>query len=293
MRRVVIVDISAFAHAAWHGYPESTGADGQCYRVLHGVLSKLHRLERDYAWDSLLAALDPEGGSLYRKSIYPAYKANRPAPEPDFTRQRAHIDEMLREFGIPIAKVHGVESDDVIGTIARREANAGALVMVVTPDKDMAQLVQEGIGMLRPLRMTAPGDPAFEYLTEQGVFDRYGVWPNQIPDWLALIGDTVDNIPGVDKVGPKTAARWLQKYGDMETLLTRSEELSGVAAKNLRDARALLPMVKMLTTIQHDVEVGSLEELASGSQTTHERSEQARMRWGMPDWMGRWMPPSE
>ncbi len=282
--RVALVDISAFAHAAWHGYPESPGADGKCYRVLHGIASKLHRLRREYEWERIIAVLDPPGGSLYRKSIFPDYKAHRPPEDPDFARQKAMISGMLWDFGIRAAMMDGVESDDLIGSIAKLEEKAGNWVMVVSPDKDMAQLVSEKIWLIHPIRGERGIANPFESLDRHGIQRKYGVWPEQVSDWLALIGDASDNIPGVEKVGAKTAAKWLEKYGDLYTLLTRSAEISGVAGKNLQLSKEILPTIHKLTTIQTELEIP--EEMRRSGVLQEERVRECQRRFGMPHWMG-------
>lgn len=282
--RVALVDVSALAHAAWHGYPERLGPDGQCYRVLHGVLSKLHRLHRSYEWERMVAVMDPPGGSLFRKSIFPDYKAHRPPEDADFARQRALLDRTFAEFGIRSAMLWGVESDDLIGSLAKKESDDGNWVMIVSPDKDFAQLVSESVWLVQPSRGEKALSTPFETLDRYGILERYGIWPEQVADWLALIGDVSDNIPGVEKVGPKTAAKWLEKYGDLHTLLTRAEEIGGVAGENLRQAREILPTIQKLTRIQIDLEIPA--EMRSKANFCEKRAAEAQKAFGMPSWMG-------
>lgn len=284
-KRVVLVDTNAFIHAAWHAYPSALGPDGLCYRVIHGMISKLHRLERFCAWDLMIAVLDPNEGSLYRKTLFPAYKANRPALDPDFTRQKDHVEKALRAFGVNVWREPGVESDDLLGSMAKREAAKGSFVMIVTPDKDLSQMVAENISILRPIKGEESIKVPFDYMDKDGVKNKYGVWPHQIADWLALQGDASDNIPGVDKVGAKTAAKWLEQYGDLETLMAYAHEIKGVAAKNLHDMRDMMPVVKLLTTIQVDLEIDDSHFL--NGVTIEENILEAQKLYGMPDWMGR------
>lgn len=285
MKRVLLIDANALVHAAWHGYPERLGPDQRCYRVVHGFLSKLHRLERDYEWDKWLAVFDPEGGSLYRKALYPDYKANRPEMDPDLRRQKEELEQALERFGVPKLKVHGVETDDVIGSIATKEAASGNLVAIMSPDKDMGQLVTERIGLLRPIKGEAGIQTPFDYLDEQGVRARYGVWPKQMADWLALIGDSADNIPGVDKVGPKTAAKLLEEHGDLRTLLTRADQIRGVVGENLRNSKSVLLLAQKLTTIQVDLDVPDWTSPTVDEVTLRQEQE----RFGLPSWMGAFM----
>lgn len=283
-KRVVLVDTNAFIHAAWHGYPERLGEDGKCYRVIHGMISKLHRLERDFQWDMMVAVLDPEEGSLYRKALFPGYKAHRPEEDIDFSRQKSLAESALRDFGVNVWREAGVESDDLLGTLARKEAEAGSLVMIVSPDKDLAQMVNPSIGLLRPNKGEMSIQTPFDYLDAHGVKAKYGVWPHQVADWLALLGDASDNIPGVDKVGPKTAAKWLEAYGDLETLMACSHEIKGAAGQNLREAREILPLLKKLTTIQTELEIDPASYL--NGKADDERRTSAQRRFGMAPWMG-------
>ena len=284
-KRHVYVDGNALAHAAWHGYPERLGPDGLSYRALHGFLSKLHRMDRDYEWDELLVVFDPPEGSLYRKGLFADYKAHRPEPDPDLVRQLRLIEQALPELGVATLKVPGVESDDVLGTLAKRSAAQGCLVMVVTPDKDMAQLVDDHIGILRPLRGQTAIDMPFDYVNHEGVVAKYGVAPNQIADWLALIGDVSDNIPGVDGVGPKRATALIEKYGDARTLMTRAHEVAGKVGESLRASRELIETVVRLTTIQIDL------DHSPWVPTPARCTEESRSAWakqaGLPHWMGR------
>ena len=283
-KRVVLVDGNAIVHAAWHGYPERLGNDGLSYRALHGFLSKMHRLDRDYQWDELLVIFDPIEGSIYRKALFSGYKAHRPETDPDLRRQLLLVEQALSQLGFSTLKAAGVESDDVIGTLAKLHAGKGSLVMILTPDKDMAQLVDERVGLLRPLRGEAGIETAYNYMNEAGVFSTFGVNPVQIADWLALIGDTSDNIPGVRGVGPKKAAKLLETYGDARTTLTNAEKISGAVGLALLESRSVMETVIKLTTIQVDL------DHTEWSVHHASWSEDALNRWGLlagfPSWMG-------
>lgn len=283
--RYVLVDGNAMVHAAWHGYPERLGSDGLSYRALHGFLSKIHRMDRDYQWDELLVVFDPPEGSLFRKSIFSGYKAHRPEQDPDLRRQLLLTEQVIRELGFSTLKVPGVESDDAIGTLARRAAARGMMVMIVTPDKDMAQLVTDKVGLLRPLRGAEAIEVPFDYMGHEGVVDKFGVEPAQIAGWLALIGDISDNIPGVRGIGPKTAAKLLAQYGDVRTVLTNADSIPGKLGEALRESRAAMETVLSLTTIQ--TELAHLDwDIKKGSW-----SEERLGHWGalanFPQWMGR------
>lgn len=285
-KRYVLVDGNAMVHAAWHGYPEQLGSDGLSYRALHGFLSKMHRMDRDYQWDELLVVFDPPDGSLFRKSIFPGYKAHRPEQDPDLKRQLALVERVIRELGFSTLKVPGVESDDAIGTLAKIAAAEGMMVMIVTPDKDMAQLVDDQVGLLRPLRGAEAIEVPFDYMGHQGVVDKFGVEPRQIADWLALIGDVSDNIPGVKGVGPKTASKLIAQYGDIRTVMTNADAIPGKVGEALRESRGAIETVLSLTTIQ--TELAHMEwDIQVGTWT-----EERLSHWGalanFPHWMGRY-----
>ena len=284
MKRYVLVDGNAMVHAAWHGYPEQLGPDGLSYRALHGFLSKMHRMDRDYAWDELLVVFDPIEGSLYRKSLFPDYKAHRPEQDADLKRQLLLIERAIQELGFSTLKVPGVESDDAIGTLAKIAAAQGKMVMIVTPDKDMSQLVDDNIGLLRPLRgQEALGVP-FDYMGHEGVIAKFGVEPRQIADWLALIGVVSDNIPGVKGVGPKTAAKLIAQFGDIRTVMTNADAIPGKLGVSLRESRSAMETVLMLTTIQTELDHTQWDiRHGAWSEENHERWSQMA---AFPYWMG-------
>jgi DNA polymerase I len=276
-KKILLVDTSAFAHASWHGSQPYMDSRGLCCRVARGVVRRLHGVREHFEWDLIVNVMDAEGGSLYRKGLYADYKANRPENDPDFTRQKRELAGWLRALGLnPVAKA-GFEADDLLGTIAQREAEAGNFVGIVSPDKDLSQMVSERIFLLRPVKDDI-GRNIFETYAPQDVFERFGVWPEQVADWLALQGDSSDNIPGVDKVGPKTATRWLQAHQSLEQIMAAADNekaFPGVSGKNLRDAVAMLPTIKLLTTILRDVPI-ERHEWSSGKSSFAEADRAAR-----------------
>lgn len=283
-KRFVLVDGNALLHAAWHGYPERIGSDGLSYRGVHGFLSKVHRMDKDYEWDELLVVFDPIEGSLYRKSLFSGYKAHRPDSDPDLVRQLELMPRILNDFGIQTLTVPGVESDDVIGTLAKKRAANGEMVMIVTPDKDMAQLVTETVGLLRPLRGAAAIEVPFDYMGPDGVYAKFGVRPAQVADWLALIGDVSDNIPGVKGVGPKTATKLIEKFGDVRTIVTNAGSIKGSIGEALKEFHATVDVVLKLTTIQTDLDVS--DWVVSLSQDSSQSMIQWRETAAFPAWMG-------
>jgi DNA polymerase-1 len=283
-KRFVLVDGNALLHAAWHGYPERIGSDGLSYRGVQGFLSKIHRMDRDYEWDELLVVFDPVEGSLYRKNLFAGYKAHRPESDPDLVRQLELMPRILNDFGFKTLTVPGVESDDVIGTLAKKRAGMGELVMIVTPDKDMAQLVNEEVGLLRPLRGSAAMEVPFDYIGPDGVYEKFGVRPSQVADWLALIGDVSDNIPGVKGVGPKTATKLIEKYGDVRTVVTNAGSIKGNIGEALKEFQATVDVVLKLTTIQTDLDVS--DWVISSSEGSSVCAQQWREIASFPNWMG-------
>lgn len=238
---LVLVDGSSYLFRAYHALPPLTAPDGFPTGAMHGVLNMLDKLRKDYAPTHMAVVFDAPG-KTFREERYPAYKAHRP-PMPDELRcQIAPLHELVRAQGYPLLLVEGVEADDVIGTLASRYAGP---VVVSTGDKDMAQLVDARVRLVN----TMTG----ETLDEAGVLAKFGVPPARIRDYLALMGDSVDNVPGVDKVGPKTAAKWLQEYGSLANIMTHAADFKGKIGDNLRAALAHLPLSYELVTIRCDV----------------------------------------
>jgi DNA polymerase-1 len=240
------VDGSSYLFRDYHALPDLTTSDGLPTGAVRGVISMLRKLANDYAGSPIAVVFDASGRT-FRDDIYPQYKANR-APMPDDLRaQIAPIHDMIRAMGLPLLMVPGVEADDVIGTLAREATERERRTIVSTSDKDMAQLVSDHVTLVNTMTGTT--------LDRAGVHEKFGVHPEQIVDYLALMGDSVDNIPGVAKVGPKTAAKWLAEYHTLDTVIARADEVKGKVGENLRDALGHLPMSRELATIRCDVEL--------------------------------------
>ena len=284
-RRVLLVDVSAFAHAAWHGTQPYFDNKGQCCRVARGVISRMHELRQNFEWDLIVSVMDPEGGSLYRLGLYPDYKANRPESDPDFTRQKRDLSRHLKALGLnPVVKP-GYEADDLLGAIAVKEAAMGSLVAIVSPDKDILQLVSDSISVIRPTK-DENKNRIHEHYVPQDVFNRLGVWPEQVADWLALQGDTSDNIPGVDLVGPTVATSWLQEHGSLENIMANADKFKGKRGDNLRSMLPMLPTIRMLTTVLLDVPIEQ-HEWSSGKSTyaaAQRTAEELILRDDHADW---------
>lgn len=244
MKMLLLVDGSSYLYRAFHALPDLRNRHNEPTGAIYGVLNMLRRLHKEYHPDYSACVFDAKG-KTFRDEIYPQYKAHRPPMPDDLSRQIAFLHECIRAMGWPLLMEEGVEADDVIGTLARLAANEQVQCIISTGDKDIAQLVGPGIQLVNTMNN--------ERLDESGVLDKFGVTPAQIIDFLALVGDSVDNIPGVEKVGPKTAAKWLKKYGTLDNLIAHADEISGVVGQNLRKSLPWLETSRKLLAIKCDV----------------------------------------
>jgi DNA polymerase-1 len=207
----------------------------------------LRRLRREYA-DAHVAVVFDAPGKTFRDELFEDYKAHRPPMPDDLRAQIDPLLTMVEALGLPLLRESGVEADDVIGTLAREAAERGEQVLISTGDKDMAQLVNERITLVNTMTDT--------HLDSAGVEDKFGIPPERIIDYLALVGDKSDNIPGVPKVGPKTAVKWLQAYGDLDSLMEKAEEIKGKVGESLRENLEQLHLSRELATIRVDLDLG-------------------------------------
>jgi DNA polymerase-1 len=238
---LILVDGSSYLFRAFHALPPLTNSKGEATGAIHGVLNMLDKLRKDYEPEHMAVIFDASG-KTFRDELYPAYKANRP-PMPDELRQQIQpLLDMVKALGYPQLIVEGVEADDVIGTLSKEYAGK---VIISTSDKDMAQLVDERVHLINTMSNT--------YMDRAGVIEKFGVPPERIRDYLTLVGDTVDNVPGVDKVGPKTAVKWLQEYDSLDNIIQHASEFGGKVGENLRAAIPHLPLSYQLVTIKCDV----------------------------------------
>ncbi|MBI3545084.1 MAG: DNA polymerase I [Gammaproteobacteria bacterium] len=245
-RPLVLVDGSSYLYRAFHAMPALTNSHGVPTGAVYGVINMMRRLLADYEPEHIAVVFDAPG-KTFRDEIYTEYKANRSAMPDELAAQIEPIHDIIRAMGLPLIQVQGVEADDVIGTLARAAAKAGRETVISTGDKDMAQLVDEHVRLVDTMK-----DVEYD---RAGVLEKFGIPPERIIDYLALVGDTSDNIPGVPGVGPKTAVKWLQQYGSLDEVVARAAEISGKVGENLRGALALLPMARQLATIKCDVEL--------------------------------------
>ncbi len=245
-KTLLLVDGSSYLYRAFHALPDLRNAAGEPTNAMKGVLAMLRRLQKDYAADYIACVFDAKG-KTFRDDLYPDYKAHRPPMPDDLAQQIAPLHDMIRADGWPLVVIEGVEADDVIGTLVRHATARGVRSIVSTGDKDMAQLVDDHVTLVNTM--------SEETLDASGVAAKFGVPPARIVDYLTLVGDSVDNVPGVAKCGPKTAAKWLGEYGTLDALLARADEVKGTVGENLRSARDWLPQARVLVTIKTDVEL--------------------------------------
>ena len=243
-KRLLLVDAPSYFYRAFHALPEFRSPSGEPTGAILGVVNMLRKLKQDFPSDYIAAVLDPKG-KTFRDDIYPEYKATRQAmPEP-LAVQIEPMIETIRALGWPVVVVDGVEADDVIGTLVRHAQAHGWDSVISTGDKDLTQLVNDKVLWVN----TMSGDR----LDPAGVKGKFGVPPELIVDYLALIGDAVDNVPGVDKVGPKTACKLIEQYGSLEGVMAHADEIKGVVGENLRRVKDWLPTGRQLLTVKTDV----------------------------------------
>jgi DNA polymerase-1 len=244
---LILVDGSSFLYRAYHALPPLSNSKGEPTGAVFGVANMLRKLLETYAATQHFAVVFDAPGKTFRNDAYEHYKAHRPPMPDDLRAQCEPLHALIRAMGMPLLMETGVEADDVIGTLARRAEAQGYHVVISTGDKDMAQLVNESILLENTMSNTR--------MDRQGVIDKFGVTPEQIIDYLTLVGDTSDNIPGVPNVGPKTAAKWLQSYGSLDNLTAHAGEIPGKVGENLRATLEQIPLSRLLATIHCDVEL--------------------------------------
>ncbi len=253
-KKLVLVDGSSYLFRAYHARGVNLSSpDGRPTHVIYLVLNMLNKLVQDEQPDLIAVVFDAKG-KTFRNDIYPEYKANRPPMPDDLREQIEPLHELIKARGLPLVCVGGVEADDIIGTMSREATEKGYRVLISTGDKDMAQLVNANVSLINTMNN--------HFMDEAGVVDKFQVRPDQIIDYLALMGDTSDNIPGVPKVGPKTAVKWIAEYGDMNSVIAHADEIKGKVGENLRDSLGFLPMSYELATIKLDCDTGiEIDEL--------------------------------
>jgi DNA polymerase-1 len=256
-KTLLLVDGSSYLYRAFHALPDLRNRRGEPTSAIYGVLNMLRRLHSEYKADYSACVFDAKG-KTFREEQYPEYKANRPAMPEDLAVQIEPLHECIRALGWPLLIIEGVEADDVIGTLTVLAAREGIKSIVSTGDKDLAQLVNPQVTLINTM--------SNEKLDEQGVLAKFGVGPSRILEYLTLIGDSVDNVPGVDKVGPKTAVKLLTQYQTLDNLMAHANDVPGVVGENLRKSLDWLPQARQLLTVKCDVALPvSLDDLVPQS----------------------------
>jgi DNA polymerase-1 len=260
MKTLLLVDGSSYLYRAFHAMPDLRNSRNEPTGAIQGVLNMLRRLHKDYPSDYSACVFDAKG-KTFRDDIYPEYKANRASMPDDLRAQIEPLHEAIKAMGWPLIMEDGVEADDVIGALAKQAEREGVRTIISTGDKDITQLVNEHITVVNTMR------DAFrkvdDVLDIAGVERKFGLPPSLIIDYLILVGDTADNVPGVEKVGPKTAVKWLTQYSSLENIIANADHITGVVGENLRKALPWLPTARELITIRCDVGIQeNLNDLA-------------------------------
>ncbi|KIG08580.1 DNA polymerase I [Caballeronia concitans] len=261
-KTLLLVDGSSYLYRAYHAMPDLRGPDGGPTGALYGMVNMLRRLRREINAEYSACIFDAKG-KTFRDDWYADYKANRPSMPDDLSKQIEPIHVAVRALGWPLVMIEGVEADDVIGTLAVQAEKRGMKVIVSTGDKDLAQLVTDHVTLINTMTN--------ETLDRAGVVNKFGVPPERIVDYLSLIGDTVDNVPGVEKCGPKTALKWLTAYETLDGIVAHASEIKGAVGDNLRKALDFLPMARKLVTVHTECDLTS--QIASIDETLQSRPE--------------------
>lgn len=242
----ILVDGSSYLYRAFHALPPLTNSKGQPTGAAYGFVNMLKKLLADYPTDHAAVIFDPKG-KTFRDDLYKEYKANRPPMPQELSSQVQPIFDLVKAMGIPLVVVDGYEADDVIGTLAKQATEKGLHTLISTGDKDMAQLVNDQVTLINTMNN--------KVMDVAGVEEKFGIAPELIIDYLTLMGDSVDNIPGVPKVGPKTAVKWLKQYGSLDQIMQSADEFKGKVGEHLRNSLEHLPLSRQLATIHLDVEL--------------------------------------
>jgi len=271
-----LVDGSSYIYRAFHALPNLTNSRGEPTGALLGVANMLRRILNEDDPSHIAVVFDARGPT-FRHELYAPYKANRPPMPPELASQVEAILDFTRVLGLPILQVPGVEADDVIGTLSRMAEEQGMSCVISTGDKDLAQLVSDRTTLVNTMTDTR--------LDSAGVKEKFGILPQQVIDFLALTGDTSDNIPGVDKCGPKTAAKWLEQYGSLDRLMERASEVGGKVGENLRAALDILPLSRNLVTIRREVELDTTPRALVRQPSDQEALLAALRRYEFSSWL--------
>ncbi len=281
-QKLILVDGSSYLFRAYHTMQNPkltymTNSAKEPTGAIYGVINMLKRLQKDFPGDRIVVVFDAKG-KTFRNEMYPEYKANRPPMADDLRVQIEPIHDIVKAMGFPLLCVSGVEADDVIGTLARQASEMQIETVISTGDKDMAQLVDDHVSLINTMTETS--------MDRQGVIDKFGVPPESIIDYLTLIGDKVDNVPGVPKVGPKTAVKWLAQYETLENIIEQADEFKGKVGEYLRESLSQLPLSKELVTIKCDVELEVTPDQIKMNEIDNETLRENFSRFEFRTWLG-------
>jgi DNA polymerase-1 len=279
-KTLLLVDGSSYLYRAYHAMPDLRGPDGGPTGALYGMVNMMRRMRKEVTAEYSACVFDAKG-KTFRDAWYPEYKAHRASMPDDLARQIEPIHVAVRALGWPLLMVEGVEADDVIGTLATEAQAQGMKVIVSTGDKDLAQLVSDHVTLINTMTN--------ETLDRNAVIAKFGVPPERIVDYLSLIGDTVDNVPGVDKCGPKTALKWLAQYETLDGIVAHADQIKGAVGDNLRRALEFLPMARKLVTVERACDLnGHVESVEASLGTRDEALPELRdlfKRYGFKTWL--------
>jgi DNA polymerase-1 len=279
-KTLLLVDGSSYLYRAYHAMPDLRGPDSGPTGALYGIINMLRRMRKEVTAEYSACVFDAKG-KTFRDDWYPDYKANRPSMPEDLAQQIEPIHVAVRALGWPLLMIDGVEADDVIGTLSVAAEKRGMNVIVSTGDKDLAQLVTDHVTLINTMTN--------ETLDRAGVLAKFGVPPERIVDYLSLIGDTVDNVPGVEKCGPKTAVKWLTQYETLDGIVAHANEIKGAVGDNLRKALDFLPMARKLVTVDTACDMTphltSIEESLSTRPEARDELRDIFARHGFKTWL--------
>ncbi|RKR37489.1 DNA polymerase I [Paraburkholderia sp. BL17N1] len=279
-KTLLLVDGSSYLYRAYHAMPDLRSPDGNPTGALYGMINMLRRMRKEVTAEYSACVFDAKG-KTFRDDWYPDYKANRPSMPDDLSRQIEPIHVAVRALGWPLLMIEGVEADDVIGTLSTEAEKRGMNVIVSTGDKDLAQLVSDHVTLINTMTN--------ETLDRAGVLAKFGVPPERIVDYLSLIGDTVDNVPGVEKCGPKTAIKWLTQFDSLDGIVAHADEIKGAVGDNLRRALDFLPMARKLVTVERNCDmtdhIVSIEESLQSRPESREELREVFTRHGFKTWL--------
>ena len=273
---LTLVDGSYYLFRAYHAMPGLTNAANEPTGAIFGVINMLRKLIRDEQPDYFAVVFDAKGKS-FRNDLYPPYKANRPPAPPDLVAQIAPLHEIIQALGVPLLRIDDVEADDVIATLAAQAKQAGLRTLVSTGDKDLAQIVDEDIHLINTMDN--------KRYDRAGVVEKYGVPPERIVDYLTLVGDTSDNVPGIPKVGPKTAVKWLAEYDNLDEIVANADNFTGKVGEYLRDNLGRIPLSRQLVTLKADLELPVEPRQLLISDRDRIALREHYRRWGFRSWL--------